>query len=372
MNRILFVSTVEAYWGGSEVLWSAAALATRKAGDAAAAYFPFFKDVPQTRQLAAGGVRLFHGTPPPIRWWRRWLQPSLNRDERFHQALQHFKPTLVLINQGAARDGLSEMASCRARGVRYAILNQAVEPALSANPRLAEIRESFERAEHVWCVSRENLALLRASLGCPLVRATSVPNAYGCAFDVAPSWPEQSDPARFAAVARLEIAQKGQDLLLEALAAPKWRTRDVHVTFFGDGPDRAALQARCAALQLERVDLSGRSASVAKIWHDHHLLILPSRFEGQSLAMIEAMLHGRPVVATPVGGTTDVVLDGQTGFLAASIDATALDAAMERAWQARANWRQLGDRARDHIRRHVSPNPGPDFAARLAALGERS
>lgn len=368
MNRIFFVSTVEAHWGGSEVLWSAAALAARASGCAVAAYFPYYKHTPQTRQLAAAGVELFHGSAPPTRWWRRWLRPVPDRAERFRQALQRFQPELVLINQGAACDGLSEISACHAQGRRYAILNQAVEPTLPAHPRLPEIRTAFEQAAHIWCVSAENLALLRTSLGRPLSHAESVPNAYGCSFDVTCPWPAKDSPSRLAVVARLTTLQKGQDLLLEVLAAPKWRTRDLQITLFGEGEDRAQLAARSRELHLHGVHIPGHSASVGAIWEEHHALVLPSRFEGHSLAMIEAMLHGRPVIATPVGGTAGYILEGDTGFLADEISVVALDAALERAWTRRADWRRIGENAARHIRTLVAPEPGADLLKRLSLV----
>ena len=57
--------------------------------------------------------------------------------------------------------------------------------------------------------------------------------------------------------------------------------------------------------------------------------MLPSRFEGLPLALVEAMLCPRPAVVTNVAGNTEVIEDGETGFVAAAPTAGHLDEAME-------------------------------------------
>ena len=78
------------------------------------------------------------------------------------------------------------------------------------------------------------------------------------------------------------------------------------------------------------------------------LFVSSSRYEGFSNAMLEAMALGVPVVATDCpGATRDLVRDGETGFLAAAIDADAIGAAMLRAMEDDAS--AMGRRGRDHV-----------------------
>ena len=86
------------------------------------------------------------------------------------------------------------------------------------------------------------------------------------------------------------------------------------------------------------------------------------------LVLVEAMLSGRVPIVTDVAGNGEVLDDGETGFLACAPTEDALDAAMEHAWQRRAEWRAIGAAAAASIRTLVSPDPGQTFAEKLLRL----
>ena len=88
------------------------------------------------------------------------------------------------------------------------------------------------------------------------------------------------------------------------------------------------------------------------------MMLLPSRFEGCSIAMMEAALCGRPVLATPVGGVDEWIVDGETGFVAKDISQAALVDALRRAWLARADWAQMGSAAKQRAHQLLDPQSG--------------
>jgi glycosyltransferase involved in cell wall biosynthesis len=169
-------------------------------------------------------------------------------------------------------------------------------------------------------------------------------------------------------VGRLYPKEKGQDLLLRVLALEKWRSRPVTLTFFGHGEQRSGLERMARLLGLEQVRFAGFSSDVPAIWATHHGLVLPSRAEGLPLVIVEAMMAGRVVVATDVGGNAEVIEDGRTGFIADAPTEASLDRALERAWERRHEWRTIGAAAAEAIRTLVPPDPAAFLADRLIAL----
>lgn len=110
--------------------------------------------------------------------------------------------------------------------------------------------------------------------------------------------------------------QKGHADFLEAARRIADQRPEARFVLVGDGPLRPALQTLAAGLGLaDRVTFTGTRADVARLLAAFDVAVLPSHTEGMSNALLEAMAMRRPVVATGVGGTPDVVQDGATGKL---------------------------------------------------------
>jgi glycosyltransferase involved in cell wall biosynthesis len=121
-------------------------------------------------------------------------------------------------------------------------------------------------------------------------------------------------------------------------------------------------------LALKKVDFPGFVSDVESIWKTHHALVLPSRTEGLPLALIEAMMCGRFGIVTNEGGTSEVVDEGRTGFIANAAKVDELDHAMERAWAMRAEWESIGKAAGRAVRTMVPLDPLASFTAKLLRL----
>ena len=113
----------------------------------------------------------------------------------------------------------------------------------------------------------------------------------------------------------------------------------------GDGPLRDRVPGARGFVPHDELDrLYARAAVVA----------CPSRREGFGVACLEAMAHGRPVVATSVGGLRDLVVDGKTGLLVPPGDVRALRSALERLLGDADLRRALGTAARERARMRFS------------------
>jgi glycosyltransferase involved in cell wall biosynthesis len=146
---------------------------------------------------------------------------------------------------------------------------------------------------------------------------------------------------------------KGHAVLLEALARPGGETWAGVIV--GDGPERAALQARAAQAPLAgRVFLLGERADVPDLLPAFDLFVLPSLTEGMSNALLEAMAEGIPVIATQAGGNLEVVEHHASGLLVQPGDPAALAAGIGALAGDPERARSLGLAAREHVRRHFS------------------
>jgi glycosyltransferase involved in cell wall biosynthesis len=124
---------------------------------------------------------------------------------------------------------------------------------------------------------------------------------------------------RVLSVGRL-VADKGAEILLEAVAAVRARGLEVELTLVGDGPLRERLDARAARDDLRgAVKLTGPLGvdRVQRLYREHDAFCLPSFAEGVPVVLMEAMAAGRPVVTTRIMGIPELVEDGVSGFLVA-------------------------------------------------------
>jgi glycosyltransferase involved in cell wall biosynthesis len=123
-------------------------------------------------------------------------------------------------------------------------------------------------------------------------------------------------------VARL-AEQKGQRDLIAAAPHVLDRHPDARFVVAGDGELREELE-RLAEPLGDRFTFLGARQDVPDLLASFDVFVFPSRFEGLCLAVIEAQAAGVPVVATPVGGIRETVVDDETGWLVSPRDVEAL------------------------------------------------
>mgnify|MGYP005835790873 CR=1 FL=1 len=116
-------------------------------------------------------------------------------------------------------------------------------------------------------------------------------------------------------VGRLD-EQKGMDDLVRAAASVRARGVRFRMAIVGDGPQAARLKRRSAQLGLaDCVQFLGKRSDIESVLASADLFVLASRWEGMPNALLEAMAAARPVVATRVAGSEELVEDGRTGVL---------------------------------------------------------
>lgn len=151
-------------------------------------------------------------------------------------------------------------------------------------------------------------------------------------------------------LARLD-AQKGLAVLLRAAEL----VAEAQFVLAGEGPERGALEALAGELGLgDRVTFLGYRVDVPDLLASSDLLVLPSLYEGLPVSVLEAMAASRPVVASAVAGTSEAVIDGETGLLVPSNDPAALAAAIRRLLRDRGLAARLGAAGRARVEAEFS------------------
>ncbi len=368
--KFAFISTMHDWqWGGSEELWSQAAIRLRRAGHdvhASVAYWPRLSD--KVTMLGQHGIKLeTHPSQQAGQTRRLWNKLSVS-SRRGYGRLKRFDPDLVIISQGHNSGGFHWAKICCEAAIPYVMIVQCNYEHWWFQEQVGEAAASYSAARRVFCVSQANLDLLRLQVGEQLPNAELVRNPYNVSPEPAPAWPDENKRWRLACVARMEPAAKGQDLLLQLLALQEWRDRPIELNFFGAGHGEMTLLRMARLLKLnDNVHFRGHVTDIRKIWEENHLLVLPSRYEGLPLALVEAMWCGRPAVVTDVGGNAELCVNNKTGFVAPAATLSSFSQALERAWERRTEWPQLGQAARTRVENQIPKNPVALFCERLKA-----
>jgi glycosyltransferase involved in cell wall biosynthesis len=140
--------------------------------------------------------------------------------------------------------------------------------------------------------------------------------------------------------------QKGHRVLLEAIA----EVPEALFLLAGDGSERAPLEAEAERLGVaDRVRFLGRREDVPQLLAACDVFALPSLYEGSSLALLEAMAAGIPIVSSAIGGTDELIEDGRSGLLVPPGDAAALAAALRQLLSDSELREGLAARARERV-----------------------
>lgn len=349
--RLAFVSTQSGTsWAASEFLWEECARLALEAGhEVLVSTYRWKPTPPAVVTLARKGAQIHLRRRPTIGRFERVI-------EKFSMRWRHlaaFKPDAVCVSQSASYDAIvgpdlgSLPKALYELKKPFLLVCNALPENWTLNDGARQCgRQLFRSAKAVVFISRRNLEIAERHLAETINHATFLHAPANVTGPVPLAWPADSSAVKMAIVGRLDVATKGHDVLLETLAGDVWQKRNWQLSIYGDGPDRRYLEELAHYYRLgPRVAFRGHVHDLGTVWMDHHLLVMPSRHEAGPLVVIEAQLYGRPVVATDVGLVPAWIDDGRTGFIAAATTRTALGNALERAWEARESWVQMGQAA---------------------------
>jgi glycosyltransferase involved in cell wall biosynthesis len=152
-------------------------------------------------------------------------------------------------------------------------------------------------------------------------------------------------PVRFCMLTRLKEYKNTTLLIqaLDALARPEEWTLDI----FGDGPDRAVMEAQTPAYLRSKVRWRGVSPGPDHAFAEADVLCVPSGFEAFPLVMVEAMTRGMPVMASASGSVPEMLDHGAAGVVVRPVTVPAWSQALRRVLDDREHLAALGAAGRE-------------------------
>lgn len=252
--------------------------------------------------------------------------------------LRKLKPDLLHIHHvwPAADRYLSAIA--RTAGVPHIVITEHIMGEAHSAGQKALKRNELKRADAVTAVTGAIVDTLVRDYGIERSLVRIVPNGADLPNTQAEDAAAGSWRAKYlvtplkplwVVVGRLE-EQKGHDVLFDALAEVVKQGMDFTLIVAGDGSRRSWLEQQAVGRGLApRVQFVGQVEEVGGLLAAADAVLLPSRWEGLPLVLLEAMARARPIVASAVGGVADALEDGVSGTLVPPGDASALAQALE-------------------------------------------
>lgn len=366
-------------WGGSEELWWRTARKLQIDGCEVVVNYKWWPETArQLVQLEDSGGSVYLRNKPQSFWERRLTQArsmlGQPQNGKPRNWLEEFRPEAVLVTLGFHPDRIDVATDCLELGIPYAINVQCASNTFFIHSDcLDEYRAWYRHAQRVYFVSEENRIKMENNLAIKLDNYEIVANPFNMKPNDAPKYPSEDDGFKVACVGRLHFQSKGQDVVVAVFNQDKWKQRNIKVNFYGaDQGNRRQLEDLIALYGLQdQLVYRGYKNKITDIWAENHALLLPSRYEGAPLVIVESMLCNRIAIATNIGRNTELLCDGSTGFIAESATPRLLDDALERAWQLRDQWREFGQLAGEHLRANYTLDPIGDFAEKLKTLAQQ-
>lgn len=255
--------------------------------------------------------------------------------------LRRARPDIVHLNLPGTYDLECGWAAPLARlaGARAVVSTEHVVDFPRSRRRVLAKRGALGWIARVIAISEQHRRLLTGRHGVPFRKIRIIHNGVED-----PGVPAGGGAGRFRVlcVGSLE-ARKGQDLLLESLAALVSRGVDAEVVLVGEGPARASLEGRARELGIApRVRFTGLLESVDQEFRQADVVAVPSRREGLPFAVLEGFAAGLAVVAAALPGLEEAIDSGRNGLLVPPEDVAALTGALAGLAQEPAARRKMG------------------------------
>ncbi|MEM6883626.1 MAG: glycosyltransferase family 4 protein [Verrucomicrobiota bacterium] len=277
--------------------------------------------------------------------------------------LSAFQPDTIFITFGGSYDGLLEhylLSWLEKHPIKYIIsCSLSPEPEVFKGRETERFKRFMRNADSVLFLSQENQAIVEAQMEIKLPNARIIQNPLWFHLDE-PLAPTCIPPIpRLDYIGRISVYHKGLDFLLNAAGSIIDRTPfTIHLT--GKVETAEELDALIQSNGLEdhvHIHDPLPPDQVQEAYAKAEIILLTSRTEGCASTMLEAMMCGRTILATPVGGAPDWLTDEENAFLCQSADTASVTSTLIKALDQRSKWPEMGRQARIAFDQKRDPDP---------------
>jgi len=367
---IAFISIIRDVWGGSEELWAACAKeALLKKHKVIISAYDCGVISSKTQELIDKGAILEKriGTIRKEAGFLGYMQKRFLRiyqktlGNPFH-SLFKYEPSIILYigtGNSIAYD-FKLLHLIKKKKTNFFINVQLGSEGYKelSEKEISVIDEGYQSCKRIFFVSKRNQMVTETLLNRMIENGVVVRNPVNISSVELIPFPSNVN-IQLAMVGNLRVVHKGQDIVLEILSSAIWKQRNWHLNIYGSGEDENYLQDLVSHYQLtDKVTFHGKVNDIRGVWEKNHILLMPSHMEGMPLAVVEAMLCGRPCVGTDVGGIAEWIEEGKSGFIAEAPTVASFGKSMERAWEHLNDWEVMGRNAHERAMQLYDPQPG--------------
>ena len=375
MESVFFVSLMNgAAWGGSEELWFRTALYAARAGHkVGCAFYDWPQKKERIEQLKKAGCEVYlfsnKGREKKTPWQRLRYKITKRSVRRFAHSLPFSQYGLTVISLGSLEVVSHYWKDFHKFIKNYTLLFHAHSESELIKPRKKLLlRKWILQAKHNLFASKRTRVYLEKQL------CMAVPNANVLINPLSFEAPaEYTDyPASrngnylFVMLAALDTRRKAQDNLVKALSAQKWKERPWQLYLYGIGNSAQQLRKLIDKNGLNRkIFLKGYTSNAKLALSEAHLLLQITHIDAMPLALMEGLAVGRPVVVSNVGDMPEWVMENWNGWISGDASVEAIDAILEKCWQARRSWEEMGRNSFQFFQERFPSRPEEYFLDQL-------
>jgi len=366
--KLAFYSSIGIPWGGSEVLWTDAALkALNQNHEILISVFDWPQQHSRINELKKNGARIIYRRTffPSIfeRFKKKVLNIFLKTGNKYtyHEYFNEFNADHIFFNLSGgdeiAIDRNDLFVFIKQTKIPYSVFYHSLSTKKYLNEEeSSNFRFVLNKSSNNFFTSDMQIELLKNQLNC------TINNAMILNHPLREIYFEKDivikDHVDLGIIGSLITRWKGQDIVINILSKEKWRNLKFTLNIYGDGPDKEDLIMLIKNKGLKnKVRIHEYVDDVNKIFSENDLILIPSKQDSGPIVLFEAMLAGKPVVGSNMGAIPDYLKTGYNGILSTGIDEDAFELAFELALKNKTKWRSWGLNSRDYLINNYDFNP---------------